>query len=290
MGVSADIIRSVIEMMEGQQYDTDAMCGDMDNPMDSNLMKLIIDGNGDKSGNIGDTAKRMVLDRALKAALYSPGVRYFYWKRYRESKEKRRLFLTDPNGQPYYEENRGYTLGQWFVEKKYGNLKEELLHNLVLTLSAGQFASTLQKAKDKLRERRASGKVPRSNNGWVKWDESYGISYGQEMSEQHVMAIMLYTNFSDLCYLFSATYRKVHEYEDDEDMMARHREYAIWGRLLREAVECFGTSTLKSAVSMFYHGVSGTLVFDSTSIKLCGPVSTTSSMSTALSLCSFCFC
>ena len=126
----------------------------------------------------------------------------------------------------------------------------------MLTLSAGQFASTLQKAKDKLKERRASGKVPRSSNKMIEWEESYGIQRGQEMSEEHVVAIMLYTNFSELCYLFSATYRKVHEYEDDEDMMARHKEYAIWGRLLREAVECFGTSMRESAVNMFYHGVS----------------------------------
>ena len=97
---------------------------------------------------------------------------------------------------------------------------------------------------------------------------------------EHIVSILLYTNFSELSYLFSATYRKTHEYEEDEDMLSRHQEYGNWGRLLRETVECFGRSMSKSNVKTFFHGVSSTLIFNSTAIRLCGPVSTTSSMFT----------
>ena len=79
--------------------------------------------------------------------------------------EKRRV-VWQASTKPAYEENIGYTLGQWFVEKKYGNLKEEILNNLVLTLSVGQFAVTLQKAVDKLSEWRERGKQPRCTREW----------------------------------------------------------------------------------------------------------------------------
>eukprot|EP01084_Bolivina_argentea_P311072 538398_1 len=58
-------------------------------------------------------------------------------------------------------------------------------------------------------------------------------------------------------------------------MKRRHKEYAIWGRLLRETVECFGLLVTRSDIPYFYHGVSNTLIFDSTTIQLCAPTSTT---------------
>ena len=279
IGVNEDAIESLIDFMDRQHYETDAMVGDLDDVDDSNLTKIISDGdgNGNNVSVFREMTKRMILERSLKSSLYSPGVRYLYWNIYRGNKEKRRKVF-QARTKPAYEENRGYTLGQWFVEKKYENLKEEILNNLVLALSARQFAVTLQKAMDKLSEWRDRGKQPRCVKIW--WRESYGIAEGDEISVEHIVAILLYTNFSDLCYLFSATYRKTHEYEEDEDMLLRHREYGNWGKLLREAVECFGTSMGRSSVKTFFHGVSSTLIFNSTSIRLCGPVSTTCSMFT----------
>ena len=279
LGVSKDAIHSLMNSMDGQQFDTDAMAGDFGDLNDSNLVNRISDGKGDGDDVMMfcELAKRMVLERSLKSSLYSPGVRYFYWEKYRGNMEKRRRVYEHRYGDQY-EENIGYTLGQWFVEKKYGNLKEEILNNLVLTLSVGQFAVTLQKAVDKLSEWRERGKQPRCIERW--WKESYGIAEGQEISVEHIVSILLYTNFSELCYLFSATYRKTHEYEEDEDMLSRHQEYGNWGKLLRETVECFGRSMADSSVKTFFHGVSSTLIFNSTSIRLCGPVSTTSSMFT----------
>ena len=280
-GVSKEVIETLDEVMEQQRFDTDAIVEDCDDVKDSNLIIHIHDVGGvvDDQKDIGEIAQRLALERKVKASLYSPGVRYFYWEKYKGNMQKRRKVfrhITPVQVQDFYEENEGYTLGQWYVAKKYENLKEELLNNLVRTLSAGQFACTLQKAMDKLTALQKSGKQPRCLYDW--WADSYGIQKDQEISVQHVVAILLYTNFSELCYLFSATYRKMHEYESDEDMKARHSEYAIWARLLREAVECFGTPLSKSEVKVFYHGVSSTLILNSSSIKLCGPVSTTASM------------
>eukprot|EP01083_Nonionella_stella_P083309 230316_1 len=88
------------------------------------------------------------------------------------------------------------------------------------------------------------------------------------------MSVLFYCNFSKQCYEFSATYRKYGEYESDKDMKRRHEEYWHWGKLLREAVEAFGICWQDSTIEKFYHGVSDTLIFDSTSVLLKGPVST----------------
>ena len=267
-----DAIRSFLNLLNRHQFDSDAIEQDFEYFVDSNLIQSM--GATPDFTAIHGIAKRLILNKKLKLSSYSPGIRYFYWEKYRNNEQEKRLVFEQ--WRPIYEENKGYTLGHWFVRKKYKNLKHELLHNMVLTLSRGQFETTLQKARDKLNEWRTSGIQLRCHKHW--WKDSYDIVQGQEISEEHIIAVLLYTNFPQLCYVFSATYRKTHEYEEDEDMLARHEEYGNWARLLREAVECFGTSMRHSNIRTFFHGVSDTLVFHSTSIQLCRPVSTTSSM------------
>ena len=87
-GVSEDAIRSLIELLEGQQFDTDAMVGDLGDLDHSNLAQLV---EGDDAAKFGEAATRLILEKTLKAALYSPGVRYFYWDIYRENDKERRV-------------------------------------------------------------------------------------------------------------------------------------------------------------------------------------------------------
>ena len=50
---------------------------------------------------------------------------------------------------------------------------------------------------------------------------------------------------------------------------------------LRELVECWGHTMQypdRADIKVFYHGISSSMLFDSTSIRLCGPVSTTLGM------------
>ena len=59
----------------------------------------------------------------------------------------------------------------------------------------------------------------------------------------------------------------------------RHSQVANWARSLREAVECFGEQMgYRKDIGAFYHGVSESLLFESTNIRLFGPVSTTAGM------------
>merc|ERR1712087_534958 len=86
------------------------------------------------------------LEQLLRASVYSPGIRYFYWEFYKNNSHEKRLVL----GRNTYEGNEGYALCDWFIAKKYANLKEELLSNRIITFAKDHFDDTLFKAKQKL--------------------------------------------------------------------------------------------------------------------------------------------
>ena len=91
----------------------------------------------------------------------------------------------------------------------------------------------------------------------------------------------MYTNYTEASYEFSRTFRKVNPFESNRLLKQRHSEVAIWARLLREVVECFGVQMgTKQAkhIEVFYHGVSQQMVIPGTNIKLNGPGSNTLGM------------
>ena len=104
----------------------------------------------------------------------------------------------------------------------------------------------------------------------------YGIAPGTIITVQHILSILLYTNYSKHSYLFSATYRKNDMFETNISLKTRHSEFWWWGKLLREAVEIYGECMrYRTDIGTFYHGISDTLLFNTTKVNLYGPVSTT---------------
>ena len=95
----------------------------------------------------------------------------------------------------------------------------------------------------------------------------------------HILAVLLYANFTKHSYLFSSTYRKNDLYESDSALKHRHKEHFWWGRYLREAVEIYGEKmNHQKDIDVLYHGVSDSLLFNATNINLYGPVSTTAGL------------
>ena len=255
-------ISSISAFIKEEEYDTESIVADLEEPARSNIKHSV-----SVSPQFMLISSKLILQRTIRNSLYSPGKRYFYWEYYRNLEDLRNKVCRG-----IWEENIGYTLGEWFVERKYENLKEELLSNLLVRFSLQHFDNTMSKATEKWRAwNKSCGQIRCNRSYWKK----YGIEPDDTISLEHMVSILCYTNFSTQCYALSATYRKIHEYESDKDMKARHREYWNWAKLLRETVECFGISMDESPVHTFYHGVSDTLIFDSTSIRLCGPVSMT---------------
>ena len=266
-------IKAFYLILDDDRHDTDSVMDDIaQKDADATSSNLIRRGKMlPKSGSkIVDIARRLCLEKRIRSSMYSPGFRYFYWPFYAKNENDRnQLFKTTHEG------NEGYKLKDWFISKKYDNLKEEALNNKVATFPLHQFTVTLCKSKEKLsawnKDKRARKLVCKVSH----WEKPYGIKRGDLITIKHVQSLLFYTNYSKQCYLFGATYRKTNELESDESLKERHSEVAIWGRLLRETVEAFGIMMGRSNVARFYHGVSEEMYFPSTSVKLCGPTSTT---------------
>eukprot|EP00488_Nonionellina_sp_1-RS-2012_P002885 TRINITY_DN581_c0_g1_i2.p2 TRINITY_DN581_c0_g1~~TRINITY_DN581_c0_g1_i2.p2 ORF type:complete len:117 (-),score=26.77 TRINITY_DN581_c0_g1_i2:428-778(-) len=68
----------------------------------------------------------------------------------------------------------------------------------------------------------------------------YGINCNDALSFDHLLALTLYTDCSDLCTDFSSTFRRVQAFESLSSMLKRNSEYCFMSKHLRECVEIYG--------------------------------------------------
>lgn len=140
---------------------------------------------------------------------FSFGFRYFYHKQYKNNLNKEELL---PGTRRTVEDgNRGdYTLSDWYINAKYGSLEDEILNNKIFSLKLYQWNNTITKAKLKWDTLKNSNIVNTAN--W-KWEKVYGIKRGTIITLQHIISLLLYTNWSELCFKFSSTYRQLTDNE-----------------------------------------------------------------------------
>eukprot|EP01084_Bolivina_argentea_P006917 13073_1 len=208
--------------------------------------------------------------------IYSYGFRYYYWDFYKNSLDADDKILSMKNvyfGSVYPQVgNAGYTIGEWYIDSTFKNLKEELLQKI----DAVVWQSVMSKANlhcqtDYARTIECDG---------LDREEVFGIKPGTLITREHVAAIQCYCNFDELSAKFSGTYRKLNATETNESLKKRHSNYAHLGRLLRECMECFGTN-MKGVDYMkwkLYHGINQNIQFRSVCPYIKGPFSTTKSM------------
>ena len=268
-------IESFCRSLREQRYDTDSMMEDIGEKVadDTNSNLIRWSKMQSEASKILCTVRRLCLEKRVRASMYSAGFRYFYWSFYKNNElEINQLSKRNREG------NKGYKLKDWYIPKKYENLKDEALNNKIARFTLHQFDVTLCKAKEKLTAWNNDENARKliAVRSTAMWWKPYGMKKDQPISVQHIQSLLFYTNFTEQCYHFGTTYRKMSELESDESLKERHGEVAIWGRLLRETVEIYGAHLPYIRPDLrFYHGVSEELYFESTSIKLCGPTSTT---------------
>eukprot|EP01084_Bolivina_argentea_P186112 320854_1 len=200
------------------------------------------------------------------------GFRYYYHSYYKNNHKTSEMF---ENGM-YEVGNTGYCYNDWYIDAKYKSLKDELLNNKILALHYKHLENTVTKATIKWQTLR------HNNIANDAWQLIYNIKRGSFITVNHVMAILLYCNFTDLNYYFTETFRKLTNNESDVELKLRHMEYAIWGKLLREAIETYGTWLRESPLKYFYTGLSSPLLFDSFTQNIYCPLSTSIQKEVAL--------
>ena len=106
------------------------------------------------------------------------------------------------------------------------------------------------------------------------------------VTKEHIYAIILYCDFSELCTAFSTTFRRQNVFETIESVKQRHAKFATFGRLLVELVLEFGINgdhrNDEYETGPFFCGLNCILNIGSFAISLEGPCSTTTSREVAI--------
>ena len=99
----------------------------------------------------------------------------------------------------------------------------------------------------------------------------------------HLIAVILYTDFSKHCSAFSSTFRKTTAFETLQEIKIRNQDYWWMSKLLRETTEIFGdTSASNQLCGPFYTGLAVVIPIPKFSIRLNSPTSTTTQEEVAL--------
>ena len=167
-----------------------------------------------------------------------------------------------------------YESDEYYVAKKYDTFKEEICEYDYLSINDYQ-NTIIPKITQYINTNKAKQTIFRAfTSGCMR----YGVVPGSEVSFNHLLALCLYTDFSDLCTDFSKSFRRIDNYESLESVKVRNRNYHFMGKYLRECVELFGDYNHKYSNNKlqgpFYSGLSFVAKFDFTDISLCAPTST----------------
>eukprot|EP01084_Bolivina_argentea_P185197 319392_1 len=168
---------------------------------------------------------------------YSSGIRFYYHTYYKHKKEREEILPgTDMYERGNMDINADYTYSTWFIKAKHKSIKEEVLEGKKVKLSMIEYENVINKTNIKFKALRKTIKGARF---W--WEVVYKIKRNSPITQQHILSIILYTDFDDLQREFTRSFRKLSSTETDEELKDRHSEWANWAKAMREAVEVWGT-------------------------------------------------
>eukprot|EP01084_Bolivina_argentea_P265685 450446_1 len=118
----------------------------------------------------------------------------------------------------------------------------------------------------------------------AKWyhgiNQEHGIMLGDIISINCILALICYTDDSELCTAFRETYRPIAG-ETIQQQKSRHSEFAHFGKAVYESFVFYASKSNK--IERLYHGMSVKLVFPTLHCVFDQPTSTTTEQSKALS-------
>eukprot|EP01084_Bolivina_argentea_P088823 160360_1 len=151
--------------------------------------------------------------------------------------------------------------------RKNTNIRSELLFNGICKVRTDDFEDLLMRAL-KMQRIAVNEKKMRCKH----YETEYNIVRNEPIGIRHILSIIVYTDMTEFCTAFRATYRSINN-ESDENVTKRHTELYFYSRALFEAVEFFGNSMEKKM--KVYHGLSKVMMFERFTAYFNQPVSTT---------------
>eukprot|EP01084_Bolivina_argentea_P132175 233243_1 len=141
-----------------------------------------------------------------------------------------------------------YKSSAYYISKKYDNFKLEIMDNIYYPLDISKFIETHIKANLLLKQSFYIRHIQSDGNN------IFGIDMNSKICLENIMSLIFYCDFDILrTYLISTYSNKI--FENIHELMERHREFAIWSRLLNETIQCFGNTVNNSAIDKYYVNV-----------------------------------
>ena len=175
----------------------------------------------------------------------------------------------------------GGKICDYHVASKYLSLKEELTCSLNLCfISISKWNYSMDKVKKHIQTQYAKGLIANTKEYHTSYQHQFNhpIHFGHLDSDliplNHLMAIYLYTEYDQLQYKFSETYRKIHDHESLKSVINRHSNYYHFARYIKETIEVFGTKYSYGYNDKMYHGINKQMIFNGINAQVYGPLST----------------
>ncbi len=242
-------------VIRDNEYDTESFVDDINSAHPNIDLLLEID-------NIKlSLIKRTVCDAETESNSFNKGMNFHYW------------------GRGHYKDNECVGV---FVQQKYKSFKEEILNYNEMSMNI--FSTIiLPKVEQYILSKKAKSMKPLFNIDYY----NYGIEAGAPLKMEHLMAIVLYTDLSELSADFSATFRRK-GYETIQHIIRKNSEYYFMSKNLREIVTYYGLdydSSDGTITGPFYCGMSCVMGMPRVCINLYAPTSTSIQFSVAQRFC-----
>eukprot|EP01084_Bolivina_argentea_P279155 477210_1 len=275
--VSFDELKTIQSLFQTEQYDSDSIKEDIKNDMQSSNI-----GNNAYNKNVYNLTKQYAYRIELHERTFNIGYRFYYWPYY-----KTQQIHTDSNWNN--NSNDGYYVYELYIEIKYESLKQEILNNNLFILQLQQYDQSVIKINKFINTDKA--KQTKSCQRPTQRDPlQYGITANSLITFNHLLAITLYCDWSELARAFSKSFRKTSSYQPIIEVKEKNSEYGNWSKLIRESVEYFGwkgfgdvkgnwmnlnrSFITNELIGPFFCGMSFIMIMPSFNIRLCGPTST----------------
>ena len=202
---------------------------------------------------------------------FSIGLKFDYWSKYKDKENKE--------------------LNEMYVEKKYDNFQAEIYQYQHEMEDIKTFKNEVMVKVNEY----INSAVVKSTSCPVNWYEEseeypYGIPRGATMSKNHLISIILYTDYTQLSSDFTSTFRKHGAFDSLQAAKKRNQKYWWWSKTLLEAVRAYGDAYSRRAgghagidrwcidggalKGPFYSGMSMVLNIPEFNIRLISPTST----------------
>eukprot|EP01084_Bolivina_argentea_P201281 344073_1 len=272
-------VQRAIFWFNKQEYDSEAIEYDVigiEGKENSNIFCSL------QNQSIYKSIKTYFHDRQLYASTCNIGYRFYYWKYYK-------TLCFDSDAEEWHwnkNDHSGYQPYALYVECKYESFKEEILNNTIHPLTLDEYNISFQKTAEYMKTEKVKQIAVKQ---LVTQDDPliYNIKTGTLITLNHILSIIFYCDWSELCTEFSKTFRNATFDETISAIIQKHQEFAIWARYLRETIEYFGAKgfgdvvlrnskmcIVNELIGPFYCGMSFEMVMPQFNIRLSSPTST----------------